>query len=459
MRSLFLKIFLWFWATVFLTGMALVLTFLLQPGGVPARWHAILADTARYSGTIAVQEVEREGVPAAAAYVEQLEREAHLRACLFDDSGHPMAGEQCATFADMVARLDATHTSDFALKHGIARVAMSLHGTSGRQFIFATELPAGPRAATGINPAGVALEWGMAFLVSGLVCYFLTRYLTEPILQLREASRQLATGELNTRAASGMERRHDELGDLVRDFNTMADHTEQLISRQRQLIYDISHEVRSPLARLNVALDLARDRKGSDPAFDRMDQDIQSLGDMMGRLLMVARLDTSAEPVNMSDVNLTEIVSKVVDDAHFEAQERSCSVLLSAEVGCFVHGNEELLHSAIENLVRNAVRYTASCTSVEVQLRGSRDTGDPQALLSVRDYGPGVPESELTNIFRPFYRIADARDRQSGGTGLGLAIADRVVRLHGGTIRADNAGEHGLQIRISLPLEDGLPKV
>jgi two-component system, OmpR family, sensor histidine kinase CpxA len=276
---------------------------------------------------------------------------------------------------------------------------------------------------------------------------------------LREASRQLATGELNTRAASGMERRHDELGDLVRDFNTMADHIEQLISRQRQLIYDISHEVRSPLARLNVALDLARDRKGSDPAFDRMDQDIQSLGDMMGRLLMVARLDTSAEPVNMSDVNLTEIVSQVVDDAHFEAQERSCSVLLSADEGCFVHGNEELLHSAIENLVRNAVRYTASCTSVEVQLRGSRDTGAPQALLSVRDYGPGVPESELTNIFRPFYRIADARDRQSGGTGLGLAIADRVVRLHGGTIRADNAGEHGLQIRISLPLEDGLPKV
>jgi two-component system, OmpR family, sensor histidine kinase CpxA len=455
MQSLFLKIFLWFWATVFLTGIALILAFVLQHGGVPARWHAMLADTARSSGTVAVEEVEQGGIPAAAAYLEQLEREARLRACLFDDSGHRMAGEQCETFSDLVARVAASRTSEFALRYGLARVALMLRGRSGRQYIFATELPAGPRAAAGTNPVGIVLEWGTAFLVSGLICYLLTRYLTGPILQLRRASHQLAKGELNTRAAPGMERRRDELGALVRDFNSMADHIEQLISSQRQLIYDISHEVRSPLARLNVALDLARERKGSDPAFDRMNQDIGRLGDMMGRLLAIARLDTSAAPTPFSLLNLTEILSRVVTDARFESQERRCSVQLDAAGRCFVHGNAELLHSAIENLIRNAVRYTAPGTPVEVGLECTTGAGKTRsARLTIRDHGPGVPESELRNIFRPFYRVADARDRQSGGSGLGLAIADRVVRLHQGTIYAENAAGNGLEIKVSLPLAD-----
>ena len=452
MRSLFLKIFLWFWATVIVTGIALVLTFILEPRSVPSQWHATLMDTARDSGTIAVEEIERGGVPAASAYIERLERETRLRACLFDSTRDPVGGKGCETFDNLISHVTASKTSDFSMRYGIARVALTLQGRSGRTFIYATELPAGPRAAFGITGAAIALRWVVALLVSGFICYLLTRYLTTPILRLREASQQLASGDLSTRAAIGIERRRDELGGLVRDFNAMADRIEELISRQRQLINDVSHELRSPLARLNVALDLGREKKGNDPAFDHMEQDIELLNEMIGRLLTIARLDTSTAPVQMMPVNLTELVSEIVRNADFESRERNGSVKFTALGQFFVSGNAELLHSAIENVIRNAIRYTKSGTSVEVLLESENLADASFARLAIRDYGSGVPEPELVNIFQPFYRVADARDRQSGGTGLGLAIADRVVRIHGGTIHAENAIPQGLVVEIFLPL-------
>jgi two-component system sensor histidine kinase CpxA len=227
----------------------------------------------------------------------------------------------------------------------------------------------------------------------------------------------------------------------------MATQIEELISRQRQLISDVSHELRSPLARLNVALDLGRERKGSDPAFDHMEEDLGLLDEMIGRLLTIAKLDMSAPQVPMTEVDVTELVSQVVRNAEFESRELSGGVRIVAEQQCFLHGNTELLQSAVENVVRNAIRYSEPGTSVEVSL-----TCDGSLMrLTVRDHGPGVPEAELLRIFEPFYRVKDARDRQSGGAGLGLAIAERVVRIHGGTIRAQNVSPHGLQIEIIMP--------
>jgi two-component system, OmpR family, sensor histidine kinase CpxA len=451
MRSLFLKIFLWFWATVIATGIALVLTFILEPRSVPSRWHATLEDTARYSGAIAVEEAERGDASAASAYIERIDHETRLRACLFDFSGSIIAGGDCKSFQDMVSHVAASRSPDFDVKHGIARVALTLRGGKDREYIFATELPAGPRAALGINHAAIALQWGVALLVSGFICYLLTRYLTTPILRLREASQQLAAGSLSTRAVATIARRHDELGDLVRDFNAMAARIEDLISRQRQLISDVSHELRSPLARLNVALDLGRERKGNDPAFDQMQQDLGLLDEMIGRLLTIARLDTSPAPVPMLPVDLTELVSQIVRDADFELRERHGGVRLTVHGQYFVQGDAELLHSAIENVVRNAIRYTDPRMSVDILLEAEHRSNTALVYLTVRDYGPGVPESELVNIFRPFYRATDARDRQSGGVGLGLAIADRVIRVHRGTIRAENATPRGLQVEILLP--------
>jgi two-component system sensor histidine kinase CpxA len=297
-------------------------------------------------------------------------------------------------------------------------------------------------------------QWHRAWLTgmgaSALVCYVLAGYLTRPIVRLRRAASQLAEGDLKTRAL-GMNRR-DELGDLVRDFNVMASRIEELVSRQRQLIYDISHELRSPLARLNVALDLARERNGAEPSFDHMQRDLERLNDMIERLLTIARIDGTRNVLPMGAVDLSELVEQIVHDAGFEAQQRDVTVAFSADAACWVNGNAELLSSAIENVVRNAIHYTDAGTTVEVTLRTDKTTG--RVALSVCDAGPGVPETELARIFLPFYRTAEARDRKSGGAGLGLAIADRLIRSHGGTIGASNLRPRGLEVRISLPFSE-----
>jgi two-component system sensor histidine kinase CpxA len=371
-----------------------------------------------------------------------------MNACLLDETGAVIAGDRCELFTRNISLARSTQHISVSVKDGIARVALPISSTSGRKYIYAGEIPVG---APGIGKSAIVVRLCLAFFVSFCICYLLTRYLTAPILRLREASHRLAAGDLSTRASESMERRNDELGMLVRDFNAMAGRIEELISRQQQLIYDISHELRSPLARLNVALDLGRERKGSDSAFDHMEQDIDCMSEMIGRMLTVAKLDTSSTEVQMTRVDLGELASRVVRSAEFELRERDNAVRFTIREECFVHGNAELLQSAIENIIRNAVRYTSSDASVEVQLQHVEKVGGSFILLSVRDYGTGVPEAELSNIFRPFYRVANDRDRQSGGAGLGLAIADRVVRVHGGTIQAQNASPHGLRVDIFLP--------
>jgi two-component system sensor histidine kinase CpxA len=451
-QSLFLKIFLWFWATVIVTGITLIATWIiLQPKNVQSSSQTGLADTAWVSGTSAVSELEQHGISAVSAYVQQLGQKTHLKSCLFDAAGNVIAGGDCANFDDLGARALASDSSAFNWRHGVTQVAVKVRGDSGRQYIYAVEATEHHGPPPGIGRSGFVLRLSVAFLVSGLICYLLTRYLTAPILRLREASQHLAGGDLSTRAAAGMERRRDELGSLVRDFNAMATHIEELVSRQRQLIYDISHELRSPLARLNVALDLGRERKGNDPAFDHMEQDIACLNDMIERLLTVARLDTSTAAVPMTPVDLTELVSQIVRSAEFELQEQEGAVRLSSQGQYCVHGNAELLHSAIENVIRNAIRYTGPGNFVEVQLEPTNAIAPAFVRILVCDHGQGVPESELVNIFQPFYRVADDRNRQSGGTGLGLAIADRVVRIHAGTIQARNITPHGLEVEILLP--------
>lgn len=449
MRSLFLKIFLWFWAAAIVTGIALILSFVLQRGGIPERWHAALSEAAGIYGKAAVGEMEHGGRPALTTYLSDLGRSAHTQACLFDQNGTAIAGAKCDSFRSLLKRADeSSRHSAFDIRYGLVRVALHVSGRDGATYIFATELPAGPRAAFGPDPLGVALHFMVAFAVSGLICYLLARYLTKPIVQLQAASRQLAAGNLETRAVTGAQRRSDELGELVRDFNVMAERIEGLVSSQRQLISDVSHELRSPLARLIVAMDLARERKGNDPAFDRMERDFERLSEMVGRLLTVARLDAASASVEMKPLNLSALVAEVVSDAEFAARERQRSVRFSGDKEVCVRGNGDLLRSAIENVVLNAVRYTAPDTTVEVNLQ--TDPASASARLTVRDHGPGVPEKELQNIFRPFYRVANARDEQSGGAGLGLAIAEKVIRIHGGTISASNAADGGLQILCSL---------
>lgn len=451
MPRLFLKIFLWFWATVVLTGTSLVLAFVWQPQGAPSRWHASLADTARYFGAAAVGALEQGGVPAASEYINRLAEDAHIHGCIFDDAGNALAGEYCSEFTGMAAHVAKGEPSDFAMRHGLVRMAVLIRRGDGHVYIYASELIAGPQAAFGPNPMILLLRGGVALIVSGLVCYFLTLYLTTPILRLRTVAQQITAGQLSVRADLRMELRRDELGDLVRDFNRMANKTEHLISSQRQLLYDVSHELRSPLARMNVALDLLRGRVREDPALNRMEIDLQRLNEMIGRLLTVAKLEATSTLQTPVRVNLSELVSSVASDANFEAQERGSHVDVVQAAGLAVLGDPNLLRSAIENVLRNAIRFTEPGTAVEVLLRAGSTISANEAIVIVRDHGSGVPEDELTNIFKPFYRVTDSGSRDSRGSGLGLAITERIVRLHGGSIRARNDADGGLRVEMIFP--------
>lgn len=451
MSRLFVKIFLSFWLTVVVIGISLVLAFLLQPTNVPSKWHASLADTTRFFGTAAVRAFERGGAPAAVGYIHALSEDAHIHGCIFDSSGSVLAGESCAELSGLAARVVRGESSAQDMRRGLTRIAVVITGPDGRRFIYASELLSGPGAAFGMSPEVVLLRAGVAFIVSGLVCYFLTRYLTTPILRLRAVAQLITAGQLGMRAEGKLESRRDEFGDLVRDFNLMASKTEALISSQRQLMYDISHELRSPLARMNVALDLLQRRIGEDSALRHMETDLQRLNEMITRLLTVAKLDAADAIQSNVQVNLTELVSSIAVDAEFEAQEKGNQVVVISEANLVVLGDPNLLRSAVENVLRNAVRHTRPGSAVEVVLQSASGSCPNEAIIAVRDHGNGVPEDELTNIFKPFYRVAEARASESTGAGLGLAITERIVMLHEGRIRAMNEPDGGLRIEMMLP--------
>jgi two-component system sensor histidine kinase CpxA len=223
---------------------------------------------------------------------------------------------------------------------------------------------------------------------------------------------------------------------------------------QKRLLHDISHELRSPLACLKIALELARQSDGDEAiwALDRIEREADRLNDLIGQLLTLARLEGKSPVVDAEGVDLKRLLDEVVFDADFEARSRNRAVSIVASPDCLIVGNEQLLRSAIENVVRNAVSYTAEGTAVEVSLRCEDDGGNSQAIISVLDQGAGVPQAALADIFRPFYRVADARDRQSGGIGLGLSISQRAVEIHGGAVKACNASGGGLLVEIILPI-------
>jgi two-component system sensor histidine kinase CpxA len=295
----------------------------------------------------------------------------------------------------------------------------------------------------------------IAVISSGLVCYLLAWLLTLPIVRLRAATRQLAAGDLAARAGAPNIRRRDEVAGLMRDFDGMAERLENLVKAQSRLLNDISHELRSPLARLNVALGLARQRANAESGsmLDRIELEASRLNELIGRILTLARLEDGEQRVPPTPVLLDEVVLSVAEDAEFEAQARHCHVHSEIPAGSWgVRGDASLLHSAIENVVRNAIRYTREGTTVEIRLERTASSGG-DAVVRVTDRGSGVPADALEKLFQPFYRLDDARGRQTGGVGLGLAITERAVRFHGGRVAATNRPEGGLMVEIRLPIE------
>ncbi len=292
-------------------------------------------------------------------------------------------------------------------------------------------------------------------------CYWLTRHLTRPIRELQRAALRLGSGDLTARAPLSVEKRHDEIGSLGHTFNTMALRLDHLLSNQRRLLRDISHELRSPLARLSVALEIGRKEASPEMTriLDRIEKESLRMDQMVGELLALSRMEAEAAEGFKEMFSLSEMLLNLEEDASFEAHGRGIRVNLQMpEKEFYLSGFPRLLASAVENVVRNALRHSPEGGEIFLELRREEKAypGEtPGAVIFVKDQGAGVPEEELLRLFTPFYRVDSARTRESGGAGLGLAIAERAVHLHGGTITAWNETPSGLGVEIRLPLESG----
>jgi two-component system sensor histidine kinase CpxA len=452
MRSLFFKIFLSYWmAQALVVVAAILLTLATRP---PREISNVEAQQATFLGE-AVKNYQTGGTDALHHYLRGIHEAQHVRLFLFDRSGKDLTGHNPPEWIQRVERGETRTADTFWGRIRAERyLRQEMTAADGQRYILVIELP--PEEHPFFGPHGVpGLEIAIAVLSSGLVCFFLARYLTRPVVRLRAATQKLAAGDLSARAGVPENRRHDEIAELVRDFDTMAERLENLINAQNRLLHDISHELRSPLARLNVALGLLQQRSGPEAqsALDRIDLEASRLNELIGRLLTIARLDRGGNGAPKVRVELEELIRLVANDADFEAQTRNCHVAVSIGDECTVLGIPDLLHSAIENVVRNAVRYTREGTNVEVRLEKAWDKEGSQAAVRVSDFGPGVPEDALDKLFVPFYRVDDARGRQTGGVGLGLAITERAVRMHGGTVKAYNRTGGGLTVEIRLPLD------
>lgn len=291
--------------------------------------------------------------------------------------------------------------------------------------------------------------WGViALLVSATVCFLLARYLSAPIQLLRNATHSIAEGNLGIQVSKLLAGRKDELGALAVDFDAMAVRLRSLLESRQQLLRDISHELRSPLARLQIALGIAR-RPGADLAqgFERIESEAQRLDDLIGEILSLCRLDDPARTMHIERVDMDELLEPMVEDARIEGEARQVRIDLNVQAGLALDGDRELLHRALENILRNAVRFSPAGGIISVEANG----GAGLVTIAIRDRGPGVPAEHLQRIFEPFHRVAEARDRDSGGHGIGLAITSRVVQLHGGQVNATNADGGGLQVTVQLP--------
>jgi two-component system sensor histidine kinase CpxA len=453
MRTLFWKIFLSFWLV---QAAFFAVTALLFRRALPETHPPGLSTTRSllvFCEHEALNIYEKSGSDALEQYLKDLQQTSGIHLFIVNYRGEPisktlLSGEE-QLLAERVVQTERSEQSSGAEKSLLADPVVR----DGRYLLVA--IAQLPRPAPPPHPPGTEplRDLALGVAISGVVCFGLARYLTAPIERLRMAAQQLSRGDLSARAGRENERRGDEIADLVGDFDKMAVQIQSLIYAQRRLISDVSHEFRSPLTRINLALEPIRkiDNLRVATAIERVERETGRLDEMVRKLLVLSRLEAEGQLVEMSDLELDELLQQVVMDADFEAQAEQRRVVLRKLESCHVLGNEDMLRSAFENIIRNAIRYTRAETEVEVTVQRDTEKEGSTVTVRVRDHGPGVPPESLEALFRPFYRLDDSRERKTGGVGLGLSITKQAVILHSGRVEAANVPDGGLEITIKLP--------
>jgi two-component system sensor histidine kinase CpxA len=327
------------------------------------------------------------------------------------------------------------------------------------------------------HPNTFWIHVALAMAISACFALLLAAYITAPLARIRASARRVARGDLSAHIGDLRFGRSAEILALASEFDQMTARLRDLVEGQRRLIRDVSHEMRSPLSRLRIALELARANvkealvepadavlepatAGRNPGdarnfpgreavnqLDRIEREAERLEEMIAQAIQLTRMETTT-PSKVEDVALDQLITDIASDAAFEAQARPCALHIAQNEPLVVRAEPDLVASAIENVVRNAVKYTAADSTVSIRL----DRVEGQARVRVRDCGPGVPAGDCARIFEPYFRTDVARQRKSGGSGLGLAIAKRAIERQGGRIHASNVDGGGLEVEILLPL-------
>ncbi len=454
MRGLFFKLFFAFWAIAILS-LAIGMTYSITQQDAPP--HHRLREVQRHDRREMKRMLSHYGKQASSASVEeqkeiaeQLKNAFHLKVLRVDrlvtpDNPLPPVGQK------LLRRAQEDGRPQFSLEEKQLWAALPTRGrlpaVVGMREVPEHHVSLLPDIRRFLHHLTRRLP--VELVVSGLICWFFAARLTSPMRRLRTATRRLAAGDWSVRVASDIGNRGDEIGALAQDFDRMAEDLANHSISQQRLFRDISHELRSPLARLNVALELVRQQGGESqkPLIDRIEQESERMNTLIGEILNLSQLESGIDTIRKERVDLEKLVQLVVNDADFEAQKTDRSVAILNSEPVEIKGAPTLLHRAIENVVRNAARYTDERTQVQVSLEKEGEAG---ALVRVRDFGPGIPEEDLGRVFDAFYRVGTARDRETGGYGIGLALAQRAARLHGGYIEAVNEECGGLCVSIHL---------
>lgn len=483
-NRLFIKIYLWFWVTtIILLLTMLTIDIVNQLGREKDDIQYFIDHILVLQGQQAINIFENESSASFKRFIDHMERMPGFHIYIFQNQGKEITGKKVPPeISSLVARATIDNQTAVSVNSEGRNLGIrSIDSYKKNKYLIAAEIPhrpvhllfpLGPPPGPGpeMHPGSrrhpvskplpvlggtlsfLLIRLAAILIVSGIICYLLARYLATPISKLSQATHRFAAGDFSTRVSSEIGRRKDEISDLAVDFDYMAERIESLLTSQRTLLRDISHELRSPLARINVALELCRSRSGGESIkyLERIEQEAEALNELIEQILTLNRVEYGIGNCKKEEFDLNVLIDKIRNDADFEAGSLNRSVKIIQSEQCHIKGYIKLIRRAVENVLRNAVIYTAPETSVEISLKKVLQDGHSLAAITIRDYGPGVPEQETTNIFQPFYRISEGRDRKTGGTGIGLAIADAAIRLHGGSIRAINVPGGGLSIEILL---------
>ncbi|MCB9623118.1 MAG: HAMP domain-containing protein [Sandaracinus sp.] len=442
MRGLFLRIFVSFWLAILVIATGSYVLFELQgPSKGYERRRGFYDEVQRGEAELAFTLLRERGVEAAEARLVDLYERSGIAIHLVQD-GRIVASPMEP--GGLVQRAAVAELGDERVELESGRLAAVVLPLEGGARAVARRERRSPMERFLGSPSVVPFRILLIALVGGFVAYWLARYLSRPLRQLREATHRISAGDLEVRVRSQLAGATEEVSSLGDDFDRMTERIAGLLESQRRLLRDVSHELRSPLARLGVALELARKSAEPGPHLDRIEREAGRLDELIGQILALSRLESDER--GREPVDLAALLETVVHDVDYEAKGSGREVTFVSAPEGSLQGRAEVLRAAIENVVRNAVRFTPEGTAVEVSASEDADG----FVVRVRDHGPGVPEAELDAIFRPFYRVSTARERASGGTGVGLAITERAARMHGGSASARNAEGGGLEVRIRL---------